>query len=729
MTHDGRAAGGAHVPAGQRDRPDPQYDTGTGCLHSGYCSNMVNRLHKWITIVPIAAAALIAGACGGKDATGLPTTTRLTVTVDTVRGPTMIGAPPTLTVECAVALRGLFESPDAEVHGAQWLQATRLIYIGGTRVDSVDFAAPTVSARWGGPIVKTALMSSTWTVSAAAPFSGAFVFAYLIEGRGAGAARVGFSCGTPWPGAPKPGITAFSVTPSSGDVEPGDTLQVSYSATSPIDFWSSRVVLSGACDLETGFDERGKTSLSRTVIILLPPACRPGERVAVDVMVTNLAGASDTAQAAPGPRVIDVTPPTATVSFFSPHTGNSIPTIGTRTWFSDDSIFAYVQGRDNQSITRLYWEVQPAGLIDSIVVPTPVASYASLVTITLQRAWVGRQALRFYVRDAAGHLSDTLRVPDAPDSLRVYPDTSFPEVTRSLTGTVNAVAIDEVREALYVLQPSQGRVVVLSLATLAPTDTIALGGFATDLDLSAGGDSLVIALSDTGALGIVDLQAADPVMTTLPMTGLDPSFTERPTQLRVAANGKAIVTASGSSAASHKVWEVNLGTGASRVRTDAGQNGVFGIGIVGRAPNHSTVVLQGDANSFQRYEAASDTFGPRADGLPIRLLPSLDSAGTRVALRTNIYDGTLSLIRQVEVPDGGFAPGPSVLSVHGSILYYAIARRSVLLADAAGGGLLARARLGGAAPSQLHVSDDGRWLVAIEASPTGAAVSVLKIRP
>ncbi|HET9384466.1 MAG TPA: hypothetical protein VFO67_04905 [Gemmatimonadales bacterium] len=676
--------------------------------------------------MPIAAAALIAGACRGTDVTGLPTLTHLTVTVDTVRGPTMIGAPPTLTVQCTVDLKGKFESPDPQVHAAAWLHARRLIYIGGTRVDSVDIAAPTVSATWGGPIGNSTTMSSSWTVSAAAPFSAAFVFTYLIQGRGTGAARVEFTCGEPWSNAPKPQITAFSVTPTSGDVEPGDTIRVNYSATSPIDFWSSSVVLSGACDFETAFDERGKRSLSRTAIVLVPPACRPGETVSVSVLVTNLAGASDTARAASGPRVIDVTPPTASVSFFSPHSGSPIPTIGTRTWFSDDSIFAYVQGRDNQSVTRLFWEVQPAGFIDSIVVPTPAASYASLVTIRLQRAWVGRQALRFYVRDAAGHVSDTIGVPAAPDSLRIYPDTSYPAVTQSLSGTVNAVAIDAVREALYVLQPSQGRVVVLSLATLAPTDTIAIGGFATDLDLSAGGDSLVLALSYTGALGIVDLQAVDPVMTTLPMPGLDPSFTERPAQLRVAANGKAIVTTSGS--ASYKVWEVNLGTGASRVRTDAGQNGVFGVGSVGRAPNHGSVVLQGDANSFQRYEAASDTFGPRANGLPARLLPSLDSAGTRVALRTNVYNGALSLVRQVDIPDGGFSPGPSVLSVDGTILYYAIARRSILLADAGGGGLLARVRLA-ALPSQLYVSDDGRWLVAIEASPAAATVSVLRIRP
>jgi len=147
--------------------------------------------------VALAAAALIAGACRDTDVVGLPTVTRLTVTLAAVHGPTVIGAPPTATTQCTVDLRARFESPDDQILVAQWIGATRLTYVGGSRVDSVNIGGPTVSEAWGGSMTKGAAASSTWTVSASAPFRAAFVFVYLVEGKGAGSSRVEFACGEP----------------------------------------------------------------------------------------------------------------------------------------------------------------------------------------------------------------------------------------------------------------------------------------------------------------------------------------------------------------------------------------------------------------------------------------------------------------------------------------------------------------------------------------------------
>jgi len=149
-----------------------------------------------LRLLPIVAATLIVGACVSTDVTNLPTKTELTVRLDSVHGPTITGSPPTQTVQCSLDLRARFVSPDDQILVAQWLQATRLIYIGGTRVDSMDYNAPTVSAAWGGSLDKGASRGSTWTVSWTAPFTGAFVFAYLVPGKGAGAARVQYACGT-----------------------------------------------------------------------------------------------------------------------------------------------------------------------------------------------------------------------------------------------------------------------------------------------------------------------------------------------------------------------------------------------------------------------------------------------------------------------------------------------------------------------------------------------------
>lgn len=684
-------------------------------------------LLKWSSPENIPAlglmAALVAAGCSS-DATGLPAT-QLTVVVRAVHGPEFLGAPPGLTVQCMVDLRATFQAGEGGVgEEAVWLHANRLIYIDGIRVDSTTIQAPTVRTAWGAPTISMfGPQFSTWTVSAAAPFTAAFVYVFELAGRGTRVTRVEFVCGTPWPSGGPPVVTALSVTPASGDMESGDTLRVAYTATSTLDIWSSRVVLSGACDVQTEFREPPTSPLSRTAIVVLPPACRPGETVTVDVEVMNLAGVTGTRRASTGPVIVDVTPPVATVTFFSHHDGSPTSTPSTTTYFTDDSIFVSIRGQDNQAVTRLLWEVRPSGVRDSIVVPIATSNYSDLVVLRIQRDWIGRQKLLFYVRDGAGHTSDTLFVPS--DSLRIYPDTAYPEVTTSLSGVVSAVAIDNARDALYALQAGQGRILVLSLATLAVTDTIPIGGFATDLDLSAGGDSLVIALTYTRALGIVDLRAADPIMTQLPMPALDDGLGQRPARLRVAANGKAILVVTGSPLAAYTLWEVDLGTGMSRLRTDAGEGGVVGVGVVARSPSHGTIVLQGDADRFQRYDAAGDAFSARATATPFRLLPSLDSAASRVALRTNLYDGTLAFVRQVEVPDG-FTAGPSVLSVDGAVLYYGVGTRHIIHANGATGGLLTRAPLA-VAPTELYVSGDGRRLVAVGSTATTSAIAVLSL--
>src|SRR6266436_9798608 len=75
----------------------------------------------------------------------------------------------------------------------------------------------------------------------------------------------------------------------------------------------------------------------------------------------------------------------------------------------------------------------------------------------------------------------------------------------SLAAPVYDIAFDSKRSALYLSQPQSQQVAVLSTTTMTLQTPIALFGSPSGLDLSVGGDSLVVALKSTQLLAIVNL--------------------------------------------------------------------------------------------------------------------------------------------------------------------------------------------------------------------------------
>jgi hypothetical protein len=300
-----------------------------------------------------------------------------------------------------------------------------------------------------------------------------------------------------------------------------------------------------------------------------------------------------------------------------------------------------------------------------------------------------RIQVRLYARDAVGLTSDTIVSP--PDSLRIYPTVSRPIRTTAIPLATADILIDQPRGLLYIRESDARWIKIRALSDLALVDSIALPAPATDFDLSAGGDTLIVTLPALGALGVVDRGVSPRETAVVPLASLDPALDQYPRAVRLAANGKAFVRLDGSSFPATVLLEVDLAAGSERIRTDAGDNGVVGYMAIERSHDHSTLILAGDVG-VERYEAGVDsfvarnrtvsTFGQRA---------RVDATGSRTALSHDVYDAALQLERRVAAPY--YDPSiPVALSPDGRVLYHR-GPKGVMRSDAETGELLDRTNL------------------------------------
>jgi hypothetical protein len=335
--------------------------------------------------------------------------------------------------------------------------------------------------------------------------------------------------------------------------------------------------------------------------------------------------------------------------------------------------------------------------------------------------------LRFYARDSVGLTSDTVVSP--LDSVRVYPTITRSTPAAAVDGEIRDVAIDQRRGVIYLGQGNQHRLAVFSPAAMTVTSTLALPAVPTDLDLTAGGDSLLIALPYRRALGVIDLQHSPLAVTLLPLTSLDTTtLDQRPWHVRVAANGKAFVSLQGAVPSAYTLLEVDLGTGVQRRRTDAGDGGNVAGGLLERSRDGSYLAMNGGPGLFQSYDGASDTFGPRGSAIPYDWRPSVDATGQHVAISLDIYDRTLQFIRRVHSPI--LFPGvvSSAFSGDGLTLYQGAGIYGIVRSRVSDGAMIDRS-LSPVLPDLVRVSPDGTMLVIVNSNCCGTShVAVMDMR-
>jgi hypothetical protein len=523
--------------------------------------------------------------------------------------------------------------------------------------------ADTIRLSWGADSIGIGQNSdetARWDVTADIPFTLKMRFTYGWAKGSVGSSEVFLSCKPPTPVGPPPTITTLRDQVDTAP-ESSDTLHVSYAATSSVGLWQTLIHVTGPCDVEVSVPESLQLAATHDVGVRLPAACSLGIPVRVTATALDLA-LQETSRSLTLPALVDHRPPLPAPWVGTPYNNLARLPGFTGYLFTGDVMTLLVSAIDNHALHGVYWEVLPAGLRDSMLVNDSAVSQA--VTIRAQAGWSGAIQLRLYAKDALGNVSDTV----SSGAIQVGPTVGpSPTLTR-IPGGIGDVAFDGKRGLIYLLHPNFLKITVLSSTNLTVVDTIALTNYASGFDLSPSGDSIVMALRNAQAIGIVDLTQASPTLQTIPLPSLDSSY--KLLNIRVASTGRALMaTQNVALGGGTRLYTYDLASGTLRLRLDAPV--LDYATALERSGDGRVIVVNGAAGAFVRYDATSDTFEPALTARIPDQRPSIDSTGAHVAVSGDLYDASLQYLLTVGVARSG--PGPDALSPDGHTYYMSLA--------------------------------------------------------
>lgn len=343
----------------------------------------------------------------------------------------------------------------------------------------------------------------------------------------------------------------------------------------------------------------------------------------------------------------------------------------------------HVRGRDNNALAWMgYAAGPPLNVRDSVAVSGTAA--ADTVDLAVPAALAGgTTSLTAFVRDRNGLLAE-----QKFNAVPVYELGERPVRSAPLDAPVRDAAYDAARRLLYLSQPDRSQVAVLSLETMTYEPPIPLSIRPAGLDLTPGGDTLLVGLSRSVYLGVVDLRAAarraerlrvqfapNPmIVSPLADTAMIPSVED----VRVAANGRILVTLahepSWAFAASDKLVEIDRAAGRQRV-VYTGPGGPR-LPLVATADRRTVLALNtGGGNNppgATRYDAATDSYAPPQGASKDGYHPAPASAaatGSFYVLGRTLYDGELRPLRQFGFT--GYVSERTVISPSGTHVFVA----------------------------------------------------------
>src|SRR5256885_13218298 len=319
-----------------------------------------------------------------------------------------------------------------------------------------------------------------------------------------------------------PEVTALDATPIV--LLPTDTVTVTYSARDAVGLWWTVVRISGAFNATDSVDHAFVKQVTRSVRIQVPASAPMGSTFTVKVIAADPALHFDTAATLPV-QVTDLVPPSVNAVATGPE-----PVL---TLVPNDTLRLALNVTDNYKLRWVGYRLgPPASLRDSVAITGRNASQNfRLIAAT---AWIGSQTVTGFARDSSGHLTET-----ALGTATVVPGVRRPTFAFPLNSSVPDLVYDSSRDVVYLSEFGADSGSVFSLATKTFASPIDLFSWPFGLDLTPGGDSLVVALRLSTSLAIVNLQNRQVDTVTLPLnSNLNPGLDH----VRVMANGKALVT-------------------------------------------------------------------------------------------------------------------------------------------------------------------------------------------
>jgi hypothetical protein len=305
-----------------------------------------------------------------------------------------------------------------------------------------------------------------------------------------------------------------------------------------------------------------------------------------------------------------------------------------------------VSAADNHSVAWLGWSFgPPSNARDSVAVAG--AGVQASMPFTVPASLAGTTpTFSIFARDSDGNM-----VADAFGQVNIAPYVHHPVRTAAVDTAMTDIAYDTKRNVLYLSEAGHANVLVLSLASMTFQTPIALPAAPAGLDLTPGGDTLVVGLANTGDLAFVTLNGTS-TTTVVQLTALDSvpgdstTITSAVQTVRVAADGRVIVGTlrTVNNVQNGAVVELNLATSQSRI--------VYPGSVVAlaRSGDATRVIIWGII-SYAETASLYDGVGHQYVGYPSQLagptqasgiFMSATQTGTSFLVGNQLFDASLN---------------------------------------------------------------------------------------
>ncbi|HYW10472.1 MAG TPA: hypothetical protein VE871_00915, partial [Longimicrobium sp.] len=513
-------------------------------------------------------------------------------------------------VSCEIALNATATGDEGMV--GRWSEGMLRYMVGADTVpvDSLQLTGADLEQIFGPSALAPGYSeSNTLRLTASVPFSVRVELAYRATGsRQDEWVRGTAACG-PRPGqGAAPALSNFSVAGPAGELQPGDTLTITWTAHSPVGLWETGFQVSGAFQHMVRSARLATTDPSTsTVKLVIPPTAVLGRPVLVRPFAMDAALQSSVGTVHTTVPLVDRRPPAAyTVALerqdFGVRLEGQYPTV--------DSIALFVGAEDNHQIEYVVFEAGPAGTHrDSVRYATRTLDGFK---IAVPAALAGQRGLRVQVRDVAGNASPWY----GSATTRFYRTRTVPVHRVALPNQAEEVVMDHVRGKLYAAVVNHSGIRVFSLPGLVEGGVIPMPLSPSAMDLTPSGDTLVAVANGHNRLAVADVVRGGETRVHV-LEGVGAVY-----GVAVTPGGKAVSTAL-LPGGGRALLEIDLATGAWRIVPGSGAIPGVDHGVA-RSLDRRRMVAGGGCP----YDAVAGTLGtcrPLEGTMPM----AGDATGTR----------------------------------------------------------------------------------------------------